>query len=1247
MGAIKKAIAERVKKTAGKGADKVAMLSSLSPSQLEEIATKRAVYLEYETPDDPAQIEVAERLLAASSIKIYNAHLPQISELYLPARMHDDVNAKGANPQYNIRYINITKWVSDKKENSLEKLVNVYGVLSDEPVNIALIFNRTVTTTNVYLAVSNAYDKDSNADIDSYIRRLQDAIKGNFPGSEWSSVVGKGTLPVFNERTKYSIASVSNIPTEKSEKFKSQTIEKLLDGTVPENSKKEYTLILLATPIKDIDERKNILSELYSGLTPYASWQTNYTFTESDATGSMAIFGVNAGVSAGIQNTVSNSNADMVGETNNNSCTRNRNDSTTDTISEQRTLADNKSNILTDTQSRTVGVSNGYSKMRNWAVSNSAGSAQTLTAGEISTEGSSVTGAVTVSAGMDNIPVLGLVIDDASFSAATSAFDSTGESYSVADAVSRMSQSSRGYSVGRNLVESVGSTVSKSVAQQVGESVSNSVGNSTGKTIGRSIASTIGKAVNTALTVTEGVAKGTNLGANFGANFARSSNVTINVGKNEGVTQSFVNFNVKHALDILDAQIRRYDQSSALGMWDFAAYVISEDYDVSSNVAHTYLSLTQGEESYLSNAAINTWRGDLAEENDEFAESESAKVICDYLRELKHPVFFLNPYVTALQNHYYVYPPVVTPTTGLSGKELAYSLNFPNRSVSGFPILECAEFGRNIVTYDDINKNSDKLKIGKIFHMNHEERVDVELTKDSLSSHVFITGSTGSGKSNTIYRIINEAETTGTKYLVIEPAKGEYKRILSGSNVSVYGTNPSIMPLLRINPFSFPRGIHVLEHLDRLVEIFNVCWPMYAAMPAVLKSAIEKSYEDCGWDLVSSKNKYSDQLFPSFSDVARNIKIIIDSSEYDNENKGAYKGSLLTRLQSLSNGINGLIFNQNELSNEALFDENVIVDISRVGSNETKSLIMGMLVLKLQEYRMVSSEVVNSSLKHITILEEAHNILKKTSVSDSVAGASIVGKSVEMLANAIAEMRTYGEGFIIADQAPGLMDMSVIRNTNTKIIMRLPDLADRELVGKAANLDEDQIAELAKLPRGVAAIYQNEWIQPVLCKVDKHSPSDTGFSYSPNSSDDNNLTDYAKRIEIADLLSKGMTVDKETCIRDIKPILDEIDLDASIQVAILDLLVSPPKEPRMTKLAPIMNAMFTDVTSAVSLMYSESKREEDWTLAAENKLKELYAGEIPVQTRRDIIQGIMTYYFYSELKNKVILENWANRGGLK
>ena len=159
---------------------------------------------------------------------------------------------------------------------------------------------------------------------------------------------------------------------------------------------------------------------------------------------------------------------------------------------------------------------------------------------------------------------------------------------------------------------------------------------------------------------------------------------------------------------------------------------------------------------------------------------------------------------------------------------------------------------------------------------------------------------------------------------------------------------------------------------------------------------------------------------------------------------------------------------------------------------------MGMLVLKLQEYRMAGAAGMNSELKHLTVLEEAHNLLKRTSTEISSESANLMGKSVEMLANAIAEMRTYGEGFIIADQAPGLLDLSVIRNTNTKIIMRLPDRSDRELVGGAANLNDDQIVELAKLPCGVAAIYQNEWIQPVLCKVNKFEMPQEMYSYSPD-----------------------------------------------------------------------------------------------------------------------------------------------------
>lgn len=53
------------------------------------------------------------------------------------------------------------------------------------------------------------------------------------------------------------------------------------------------------------------------------------------------------------------------------------------------------------------------------------------------------------------------------------------------------------------------------------------------------------------------------------------------------------------------------------------------------------------------------------------------------------------------------------------------------------------------------------------------------------------------------------------------------------------------------------------------------------------------------------------------------------------------------------------------------------------------------------------------------------------------------------------------------------------------------------LVSKAANLNESQIQELANLQRGVAAIYQNEWTEPVLCHIEPH---ERGLEYSPTQS---------------------------------------------------------------------------------------------------------------------------------------------------
>lgn len=1187
-----------VSKASEKLGDGIAKTAALSPKQLHDIAEKRNEYLlEMPNPSDTVAQATTEKLLAANSIEVFNAYLPQISTLYVPLAK-DDFDSN-----YNIRYFNITRWVTDKKEDSLEKLVNVYSVLSDETCNIALIFHRTTQLTQIYLAVTNTKNASNNSDADIFVKRLQDAVKGNFPGTEFGDDSGNGIPSFLKNNIPYSVAAASNIPTIKSEKFISQTVEKLLDGIIPNKAKEEYTLILLASPINDVEQRKLRLGQIYSGLRPYSSWQTNYTVTELNTQGSSATVGVNVGASAGIQNgqnsSTTNSNAFSDNESRTN--TDSTNDSASDTIS--------------DTTSNTISEMNAHTN--NTSTSN--------TASKNSSHTDSSNQATNSSANINIAPsAFGFSLGGGGASWGTSAGTGTADTLAKGTA--------------KTLVNGTADTLTKSTAK----TLANAVAKTTSSQVGHAVAKTLGKTVTDTFSKTAGVFSSTSFGVNFGMNFARSSNVSASIGKNEGIVQSFENYNIQHALELLEEQMKRLEQSTALGMWDFAAYVLSEDRNIANNVAHTYLSLTQGESSHMSSSAVNLWRGDK-ESTDVYA-----KTICSYLRELRHPVFGLNPSIVNTEGgqEYQVYPTAVTATTNLSGKELAYALNFPQKSIAGFPIIQCADFGRSVSTFDTIRSSERNIHLGKIFHMYQEEKLSVELSTNSLASHTFITGSTGSGKSNTIYQMLTEAHEYDIPFLVVEPAKGEYKHIFGNyKDVSIYSTNPNMAALLKINPFSFPKGIHVLEHLDRLVEIFNVCWPMYAAMPAVLKNAIEKSYEDCGWNLTESCNEYGDSLYPQFFDVTRNIKQIIDRSEYDSENKGAYKGSLLTRLQSLTDGLNGMIFADDEVPMEKLFDENVIIDLSRIGSMETKSLLMGMIVLKLQEYRMTIGKI-NAPLNHITVLEEAHNLLKRTSTEQVSESANLTGKSVEMISNAIAEMRTYGEGFIIADQAPGLLDMTAIRNTNTKIIMRLPDISDRELVGKAANLNEDQIEELAKLPCGVAAVYQNEWIQPVLCKIQKYEMKDSLYAYKRHmiASANNNSSEM---IKIAELLSNGVKVKREIILTDIIPLLHETNISSSIKVSIINLLEKPQKEPRMTKLAPIMSALFPNVKKAVVSSYKESSNVYEWTKSAQEALQNNLTCQINDRTRRDIIQAIITDHVYNDLGNMKDLQKWAEYGGLR
>lgn len=621
--------------------------------------------------------------------------------------------------------------------------------------------------------------------------------------------------------------------------------------------------------------------------------------------------------------------------------------------------------------------------------------------------------------------------------------------------------------------------------------------------------------------------------------FTDSLGKTATIGSSKNYTLTIHNKHIEELMKRIDQELERISMSESTGLWSVASYFFSYDNDFASaeSASTIFKSIMQGEESGVETSAINSW----------IDNSQKMKMLTNSVCHLSHPVFWNNLTVNGENIK-------VENSSLLSSKELAMLLSLPHKSVPGFPVVEHVSLAKEVIRNNE-SLMKREVSLGCIFDLGKayiENRVKLDVK--SLTQHVFVTGSTGCGKSETIYKLINETKQVGTKFLVIEPAKGEYKNVFG--DVNVFGTNPLIMPLLRINPFSFPTGVHVLEHIDRLTEIFNVCWPMYSAMPAVLKKAMLDAYESCGWDLRLSVNRLSqgEDVYPSFLDLFLSLEKVITESAYSEEVKSNYSGALLTRVESLTNGLNGEIFSVNELSNMVLFDENCIIDLSRVGSQETKSLIMGILIMRLSEYRMTGANTPNSALKHLTVLEEAHNILKRVSTEQSQEGSNMAGKSVEMITNAIAEMRTYGEGFVIVDQSPTSVDKAAIKNTNTKIVMRLPDEDDRKVSGKAAGMSDKQIDEIAKLPTGVAVVYQNDWVSPVLCKIDRMEDSRVIFNEQKDSILELNSENDIKNIIEFLLAGQTENTQKAFDVIQIEKSVRAFYMPSKVRMALLDTI---------------------------------------------------------------------------------------------
>lgn len=148
-----------------------------------------------------------------------------------------------------------------------------------------------------------------------------------------------------------------------------------------------------------------------------------------------------------------------------------------------------------------------------------------------------------------------------------------------------------------------------------------------------------------------------------------------------------------------------------------------------------------------------------------------------------------------------------------------------------------------------------------------------------------------------------------------------------------------------------------------------------------------------------------------------------------------------------------------------------------VGNDQDKAFFIGTVLIRLYEHLRVNRNEAGQGLQHITVIEEAHRLLKR------VESGSPAAHAVELFTALLAETRAYGEGIVVAEQIPAKIVPDVLKNTALKIIHRLPAGDDRADVGATMNLDETQSRQVASLPPGVAAVFADGMDRPMRIAV--------------------------------------------------------------------------------------------------------------------------------------------------------------------
>ncbi|WP_055483115.1 ATP-binding protein [Sphaerimonospora mesophila] len=420
---------------------------------------------------------------------------------------------------------------------------------------------------------------------------------------------------------------------------------------------------------------------------------------------------------------------------------------------------------------------------------------------------------------------------------------------------------------------------------------------------------------------------------------------------------------------------------------------------------------------------------------------------------------------------------------------LAALAGLPRREVPGVRVLDAGFF--DVTSEAEVEGSGELIDLGAIVDGQDRAVGTFRVPLATLNRHAFVTGATGSGKSQTVRHLLEQLTEAGIPWLAIEPAKSEYAamagRVEHLAPVTVINPSaPDNVPI-SVNPLAPEPGYPVQAHIDMVRALFMAAFDAEEPFPQIMSLALQRVYEANGWDVVTGgavPGAAVQPAVPTLEQLQQHALEVIQEIGYGNEVQADVEGFISLRLRSLRVGSAGRFFEGGHPADiGGLLQRNVVLAIEDVANDEDKAFLMGTLIIRIVEHlRMRARQETRHEggppgLRHVIVIEEAHRLLRDRGARRASTHA------VELLAGMLAEIRAYGEGIIVAEQIPTKLVSDVVKNTALKVVHRLPAEDDRQLVGAAMNLSEDQSRQVVSLQPGHAAVFADGMDRPLRVHV--------------------------------------------------------------------------------------------------------------------------------------------------------------------